>query len=353
MKITENVAISSLTTMRLGGDARFLVDIFSETEIQEAFEFVREQGLPYWLLGAGANTIGHDDGFDGVLIRNCIKGISQDGDTFTAYGGEIWDDFVKYTAERGYTGIEAMSAIPGTVGAAPVQNIGAYGQEVSQTIESVKAYDIQDQKVVTFSRDEMNFSYRKSIFNSGDTAGKYLIISATFVLKKGDTPQPFYRSLQNYIDENNITDFSPASIRECVMAIRAAKLPDPKEEASAGSFFKNVYLSDSEADIAESRDIPVYRKSLPDGTHENKVSSGWLIENAGLKGQTFHGFRVSEKAALILINDSATSYADLEAARQEIADAVRAKFGIDIAQEPVEIGHAETSVSKLNGGAND
>jgi UDP-N-acetylmuramate dehydrogenase len=231
-----------------------------------------------------------------------------------------------------------MSAIPGTVGAAPVQNIGAYGQEVSQTIESVKAYDILNQKVVTFSRDEMNFSYRKSIFNSGDTAGKYLIISATFVLKKGDTPQPFYRSLQSYIEENNVTDFSPASIRECVMAIRAAKLPDPKEEASAGSFFKNVYLSDSEADIAESRGIPVYRKTLPDGTHENKVSSGWLIENAGLKGKEFYGMRVSDKAALVLINESAKSYADLAKARQAVIDAVYEKYGYTLEQEPMELG---------------
>ena len=144
--------------------------------------------------------------------------------------------------------------------------------------------------------------------------------------------RPFYNSLERYIEAKNETDFSPKAIRRMVSAIRADKLPDPKEHASAGSFFKNVYLNDDEAKEAETKGLPVYH-----GKDGNKINSGWLIEHAGLLGKTLHGMRVNEKAALVLINDDAKSYADLAAARQEIIDAVYEKFGYKLEQEPVEI----------------
>jgi len=366
LKIEENVPIRNLVTMRIGGPARFVITVTSEEEIPEAYQFAKERNLPVCVLGGGANTFAKDEGFDGVIILDRIMGISEversesgessggessegesseSGDIayFKAYGGEQWDDLVTYVSERGYSGIEAMAGIPGTAGAAPVQNIGAYGQEVTQVIVSVDAYDTKTGEFVVIPANEMKMSYRKSIFNSGENVGRYFIYATTVRVKKGQLNPPFYRSLQAYVDEHHETDFSPLNIARMVKAVRNSKLPDPEKIASAGSFFKNVYLTDEEADEAEARGIQVWRNAKevgPDSPEKrtNLVNSGWLLEEAGLKGKVFHGMKVSEKAALILINESAKTYADLAAAREEIANIVFEKFGFRIKQEPDEIG---------------
>ena len=331
MKIRENVPISELTTMRLGGPAKFVIEIESQDEVVEAFDFVNEHGLPFFILGDGANTIGHDEGFDGAIIMNKIKGVTISGNMVYAFGGEEWDKVVEAACEHNLTGIEALSKIPGTAGAAPVQNIGAYGQDVSKVLKSVEVYDTLIDEFKTLKNEDLKFSYRKSILNS-EEAGRYFVIAIALELKEGQMERPFYNSLEKYIEEHNETDFSPKSIRRMVSAIRADKLPDPKERASAGSFFKNVYLSDEEAKAAEEKGLPVYH-----GKDGNKINSGWLIEHAGLSGKTLHGMHVNEKAALVLINDSAKSYADLAAAREEIVKTVKEKYGYEIKQEPVEI----------------
>lgn len=331
MKIRENVPISTITTMRLGGDAKFLIDVEKESEIKEAFGFAEEKNLPVFILGGGANTIGHDEGFPGVIIRSALKGIEANSTSITAFSGEVWDDLVAFSCERGLTGIEALSKIPGNVGAAPVQNIGAYGQDVSQVFVSAKAYDTKTKEIVTLEKPDMHFSYRHSILNTTET-GRYFIISVTIELKAGEMVRPFYNSIERYIAATGATDFSPAGIRRIVSAIRADKLPDPKEKASAGSFFKNIYLTEAEAKKAEEKGYPVYR-----GHDGLKINSGWLIENAGLKGQLLHGIRINEKAALVLINESAKSYSDLAAARAEIIKTVKDKYGYTLEQEPVEI----------------
>ena len=360
LKIEENVPIRNLVTMRIGGPARFVITVTSEEEIPEAYQFAKERNLPVCVLGGGANTFAKDEGFDGVIILDRIMGISEverpevessegesseSGDIayFKAYGGEQWDDLVTYVSERGYSGIEAMAGIPGTAGAAPVQNIGAYGQEVTQVIVSVDAYDTKTDEFVVIPASEMKMSYRKSIFNSGENVGRYFIYATTVCVKKGQLNPPFYRSLQAYVDEHHETDFSPLNIARMVKAVRNSKLPDPEKIASAGSFFKNVYLTDEEADEAEARGIQVWRNAKevgPDSPEKrtNLVNSGWLLEEAGLKGKVFHGMKVSEKAALILINEDAKTYADLAAAREEIANVVFEKFGFRIEQEPDEIG---------------
>ena len=355
LKIEENVPIRNLVTMRIGGPARFVITVTSKEEIPEAYQFAKERNLPVCVLGGGANTFAKDEGFDGVIILDRIMGISEverpedespkDGDIayFKAYGGEQWDDLVTYVSERGYSGIEAMAGIPGTAGAAPVQNIGAYGQEVTQVIVSVDAYDTKTCEFVVIPASEMKMSYRKSIFNSGENVGRYFIYATTVRVKKGQLTPPFYRSLQAYVDEHHETDFSPLNIARMVKAVRNSKLPDPEKIASAGSFFKNVYLTDEEADEAEARGIQVWRNAKevgPDSPEKrtNLVNSGWLLEEAGLKGKVFHGMKVSEKAALILINEDAKTYADLAAAREEIANIVFEKFGFRIEQEPDEIG---------------
>ena len=336
MKISENVLLSDITTMRLGGEARYVVDVETPEEITEAVEFANEKGLPIYFLGEGANSIGHDEGYKGVILRNHIKGITvidEDEKIIKGYGGENWDNVVKFTTFLGWSGIECLSKIPGSLGAAPVQNIGAYGQEVAQVITEVEAFDLMLEEFVTFSKEEMNFSYRRSIFNYGEKAGRYFIVSVTMKLNEKWLEPPFYNSLQKEIDANEVTEFSPENIRELVSIIRERKLPDPVKTASAGSFFKNVTIEAAEIPEAEARGIKVYKN--PDGT--GKINSGWLIQECGLAGQELFGFQVSDKAALVLINKSARSYSELERAVNEIKRQVKARFGYELEQEPNEI----------------
>lgn len=331
MKIRENVPISELTTMRLGGPARYVLEVEKEEDIPEAYQFAKEKNMPVFVLGGGANTIGHDDGFDGVIIVNKMLGVALVGDKLTAMGGEIWDDVVAFAVERNLTGIEALSKIPGNAGAAPVQNIGAYGQDVSDTFVSAKVYDTKDGEFKTLNKDDFKFSYRKSILNT-EEKGRYFVISITLELHEGKMQRPFYNSIERYIEKTGTTDFSPKGIRAIVSEIRGDKLPDPAVHASSGSFFKNVYLNEEEAKIAEEKGYPVYH-----GHDGLKINSGWLIEKAGFSGKTLHGIYVNPKAALVLINESAKSYKDLAQARAEIIEKVYKDFGYRLEQEPVEI----------------
>ena len=341
MKIRENVPISTLTTMRLGGAAKYVIEIEEDKDLAEAYHFAQEKDLPTYILGGGSNVIGRDGGFDGVILVNKLHGIYViDSDSerirLCAKSGDLLDDLVEYSVKLwngesfGYSGIEALSKIPGTVGAAPVQNVGAYGQEIAQTLHSVCVYDCRDNLFKHMMAGELDLGYRHSIFNTGDGVGRYFITSVTVELHKNWLKPPFYTSLQAYFDERGTKEFTPQVVRDAVAEIRADKLPDPAEFASAGSFFKNIYLNEEEAKEAEAKGIPVW-----DG---GKVPSGWLIENAGLKGKEFYGMRVSDKAALILINESAKSYADLAKARQAVIDAVKEKYGYTLEQEPMELG---------------
>ena len=335
MRVNENILISSLTTMRLGGPARYVLEVESPSDVADAYGFAAQFNLPTFVLGYGANTIGHDEGFNGVIIINRMQGITEtpvsDGVELKIMGGEFWDNVVAYACEKGLTGIEALSKIPGLAGAAPVQNIGAYGQQISDSLISIDVYDSASQSFKTLTKSELNFSYRHSILNT-TAKNRYFVISITLNLKPGQMPHPFYNSIERYIAEHQLTDFTPSGIREIVSTIRADKLPDPLEKASSGSFFKNIYLSNAEAEKAEEKGYPVYR-----GKDGNKINSGWLIEQVGFKGKLLHGFRVNDKAALVLINESAKSYNDLAKARSEIIGRVYDKFGYWLEQEPVEI----------------
>ena len=331
MRVNENILISSLTTMRLGGPARYVLELETPSDVSDAYGFAETYHLPTFVLGGGANTIGHDEGFPGAILINRMRGITTEGQKVKIMGGENWDDVVAYACERSLTGIEALSKIPGLTGAAPVQNIGAYGQEIADTLTEIDVYDTTTRTFKTLQKSDLGFSYRKSILNTTEK-GRYFVISITLELKEGNMPRPFYNSIERYIAENSLTDFSPKGIREIVSKIRADKLPDPKEKASAGSFFKNIYLTNEQAEAAENKGYPVHR-----GKDGNKINSGWLIEQAGIKGQLLHGFRVSDKAALVLINESAKSYEDLKKARSEIIGKVYDKFGYWLEQEPVEI----------------
>ena len=330
MIIRENIEIKKLTTMRLGGLARYVIELETVNDVKEAYLFAKEHHLPVFILGSGSNVIGKDEGFNGVILLNRIKGIRFINDlTIEAMGGELLDHLVAFSTQHQLSGIEALSAIPGTVGAAPVQNVGAYGQEIAQVLESVYAFDMKEEKFITIRKEDMDLGYRHSIFNQGPLVGRYLLISIRIHLTHDQLQPPFYTSLQNYIDTHQITDLSPTSIRRMVTEIRWSKLPKPEEFASSGSFFKNVYLDDAEAERLRKQNVPIWEG--------NKVPSGWLIDHAGLKGKSFYGMRVSEKAALILINENAQCYAHLQLAKEKIISIIKEKYGLTLQQEPVEL----------------
>lgn len=339
MNIHTNIPLKNYLTMNLGGNARFMTDAATPEELAELCRNAKAQGLAIAILGSGSNTLASDNGFNGIVIRNRIMGtqlVSEDSGsaTYKFNAGEIWDDCVKLTVEKGLSGVEAMSAIPGTIGAAPVQNIGAYGQELADTFVSLEAYDIKDDKFVMFAPEDCGFSYRNSIFR-GEFSGRYAISSVTLRLYKNAPEPPFYDALQKYFDEHGTTLFTQQVVRDAVTAIRADKLPDPAVRPNTGSFFKNAIVEDWRVDelLAEYPDMPHY--DLGDKTH--KVPTGWLIEQCGFKGQVLNGIRVNDKNALVLINESATSFADLEAARDTIIGKVRDQFRISIEQEPLQL----------------
>jgi len=339
MDIHTNIPLKNLTTMHLGGPTRFFAEIHSREELQEVYQNAAAKQVPIFVLGGGSNVIAHDEGYQGLILRMRIEGfeiVKDELNTMTIKigAGENWDLAVARTVQMNLTGIETMSAIPGTCGAAPVQNIGAYGQEISETLVSLEAYDTSNNAFVTLQNSECGFSYRHSIFRSSEQ-GRYIITSITIELSKNQPTAPFYDSLQAYIDEHSIQLITHQSIRDAVIDIRKDKLPDPAVKPSAGSFFKNSLI--------EQWQLSDIQKNFPDikaydmGNGKFKVSTGWLIEKCGFKGQLLHGMRVNEKNCLVLINESATGYADLASARDEIADKVRDTFQIQIEQEPLEI----------------
>lgn len=339
MNIHTNIPLKNYTTMRLGGNARFMTDVQSATEVAEIYHNAAAQNLPIFVLGGGSNVIVHDEGYSGIVIRNRIMGFEivddqPDHVTIKIGAGEPWDDVVKRTVDMNLTGIEAMSAIPGTAGAAPVQNVGAYGQEIADTLLSLEAYDSHTDSFVTLESSDCHFSYRDSIFRS-TAISRYVITAVTIKLYRRSPEPPFYGALEQYFADHAITLFTAQTVRDAVIAIRADKLPDPSLLPNTGSFFKNAIIEAWQlTDIKnEYPDVPTY--DMPDG--RLKLPTGWLIEQAGFKGKTLHGMHVHDKNALVLINESASSYADLAAARDEIIGAVRDKFRVAIVQEPLEI----------------
>lgn len=339
MDVMTNISLKQYTTMKLGGEARYMATADSASDVVSLYRNARKENLPIFVLGGGSNVITHDEVFEGIVLLNKIKGfevISETDETTDVKigAGEVWDEVVEKAIELGLQGIEAMSGIPGTAGAAPVQNVGAYGQEIVDTLISLEAYDSKTDTIVTISADECDFSYRNSIFRDKEK-GRYCILNITLRLNKAEPKPPYYASLQRYIDENDIREVNLSVIRVAVLNIRSEKLPDPAELPSAGSFFKNALVEKWKLEELQKEysDIPNY--AMSDGRY--KIPTGWLIDKAGLRGYRSHGMRVYEKNALVLVNDSATGYDDLAAIREEIVQIVFDKFGIKIEQEPLEL----------------
>lgn len=340
MNIQQNVALSAYSTMKLGGNARYLGEAHSIEELHEFITWANRINIPYIVIGGGSNIIWQDGGYEGIVIVNKIKGftVRQIGGTntclFTFGAGEDWDEAVRKTVDMGYSGIEKLSLIPGTCGAAPVQNIGAYGSEIKDTFVSLRAFDAQKEDFVTLTKEDCQFSYRKSIFNSSER-GRYSIVSVTVKLAQENPKPPFYKSLQEYLNQYGIREYTPLIVRNAVIAIRSEKLPDPEHVANNGSFFGNPIIEKNEFSTlaAAYKNIP----SWPVDDNHVKLSAAWLMEQAGFhKGlrDPETGMGLWKNQALVLVNENAKTTSDLLTFKQKIVSAVKAKFGITLQQEP-------------------
>lgn len=340
LQFKRNVPLGKLTTMQLGSSrAKYFYTLTDADDLPKIHLFAVEHGLPIRILAGGSNSLATDQDFDGIIIKNELKGIKKttksDRTRYKVASGEIWDEFVARTTADGMTGLECTSGIPGTVGATPIQNVGAYGQEIAEAMIEFEAYDFIDNCFVTVKTDELEFAYRTSALKTHNV-NRYFITNVVFELKPGEMTRPFYWSLEKFVENNELTDFSPAKIRDYVLAIRATRIPDYHTHPSAGSFFENAEISaDKFEQIKQDYpDIP-YGEPQPSGLV--KIPTGWLIEKSGLAGKTLHGINLTAHNPMILVNQSATSFADLDTARQKITSTVKQKFNIELKPEPIII----------------
>lgn len=338
MNILENVSLSGYSTMGLGGTASYLTDVTSRSELVEATQWAKSKQLPVIMIGGGSNIIWKDEGFQGLVLVNKILGYEHqqvdDENSYLILGaGEVWDRVVERSVAADLTGIEALSLIPGSAGATPIQNVGAYGQEIAQTLTTVEAYDTQTAQFVTLAGSDCNFSYRNSRFKIEDR-GRFLITGLTLHLSKGKPVPPFYGSVQTYFSAHGITTFTPQILRQAVIEIRNSKLPNPEVVKNTGSFFANPIVTKAEFSGINDPDSPM--PNWPAGENNVKLSAAWLISQAGF---TDHhdpatGMATWPKQSLVLVNETAKTTADLLAFKQKIVEAVKTKFGVTLVQEP-------------------
>ena len=336
MKIRENINLASLTTMHISCNARFLLEINSPEEIPAAINFAKEKKLPWFVLGGGSNIIARKE-FNGVIIQNKIKGFREifsdkNSAAYQIGAGENLDQTIAKFVDLGLSGMEFLSLIPGVVGATPVQNVGAYGADISQVMTKLTAFNTETNEFEILKNADCNFSYRNSIFKSRENR-KYIIANITVKLSRKNPQPPFYGSLEKYCSDNKITKFTPKNIRSAVIAIREEKLPDPAKIPSAGSFFKNPIISEKFAKnfLAKNPSAPHF----PMPENEVKLAAGWLMDQTNLKGFEKFGFKIYPKNALVITNVEPTNTAEnLAKFRLEIVKKVHEKFNITLEQEP-------------------
>lgn len=338
MFILENVPLTAYSTMRLGGSAAYLTEVNSRSEVAESVAWAEDRQLPLIMIGGGSNIVWGDAGFAGLVLVNKIQGfeVQEAGDKeryVTAGSGMLWDEFVEKTVALELTGVEFLSLVPGTVGATPVQNVGAYGQEVSGSIVTIEAYDRSTHEFVTLRNSDCNFSYRNSRFKSEDR-GRFLITGVTFFLTKDNPQQPYYTAVEEYVKMHGIATVTPSVARQAVISIRQAKLPDPQVVANNGSFFANPIV-DSQKYFDLHTDYPEIAHWPADGGNV-KLSAAWLIDQAGFKDvhDAETGMATWNRQPLVLVNEHAESTAQLLLFKQKIVDAVAQKFGVTLQQEP-------------------
>ena len=339
MEFLEHVPLAPYTTFKIGGPARWFAEAATEADILEAVEVARSRSLPLFPLGGGSNLLVSDAGFPGLVLHIALKGIERQEDQFTVAAGENWDGFVSHAVEREFAGIECLAGIPGTVGGTPIQNVGAYGQEVSETVVSVRALNLATLKFEEFANADCGFSYRRSIFNSTER-GRYIVTRVVYRLSQDGQPKIAYADLKRHFQ-----DGATPSLREVSDAVRAIRrgkgmyiVPGDPDCRSAGSFFKNPIISaEHYARIAaqEKTEIPHY----PAADNSVKIPAAWLLERAGFyKGYALGEAGISTRHTLALVNRGSAKAADIFALRDKIIAEVESRFGIRLEPEPVLVG---------------
>ncbi len=337
MRERTNVPLAELTTLRLGGPARRLIEASTEDELVEA---VSEAGEPVLVIAGGSNLVISDDGFDGTVVHVATRGISIEGTRLTVAAGELWDEIVARTVAEGLAGIECLSGIPGSAGATPIQNVGAYGEEVAQTIASVRVYDRKTGEVRDLAPHQCGFGYRTSAFKHSD---RHLVLSVTYALERSALGRPVrYAELAHALGLELGEQAPLTAVREAVMAVRRGKGmvidPDDPESVSAGSFFTNPVLSEAEFEELRRR-AGIEPPGWPEGEGAVKTSAAWLIQQAGFhRGYGNGRVGVSRKHTLALVNRGGAHTGDLVALARELRDGVRETFGVTLAPEPTLVG---------------
>lgn len=339
-----NVPLAPLTTLGVGGNARFFGFARSASDVEYVVPWARRRKLTIFVLGGGSNIVVSDKGLDGVVLRIGIPGIEErqeDGTTlFDVGAGVDWDEFVAHAVARNCGGIECLSGIPGSVGGTPVQNVGAYGQEVSETITAVLTFDLEENRVRELTAAECGFGYRTSIFNTSQR-GRYVILRVTYRLSSDIKPSLRYADLQKYFAGREVPSLS--EVRNAVLEIRASKgmVLKAGDPGSAGSFFKNPVLSAAQHEelvrraAARGLEVPSY----PALSSQRKVSAAWLVENSGFrKGYVRGKAGISSKHALAIVNLGGATAADIVGLKDEIQAGVDETWGVRLEAEPVLVG---------------
>ncbi len=333
MQIVEDYDLSKLNTFGVPARTRFFAVVTSEAELKELLKTKEFRENKKLFLGGGSNVLFTED-WAGIVILNKLVGmeiVNEDSEQVIvrSMGGEIWDDLVNFTVNRGLWGLENLALVPGTVGAAPMQNIGAYGSELKETLESVEAYDLSTGDKKIFTNEECKLGYRDSVFKN-ELKGKYFISAVTFRLSKIEKKNISYRVLQEYLEKNKIEIKTSKDVSQAVSNIRRSKLPDPKVLGNAGSFFKNVFLPKDQAQELKDRyaDMPSFEE---DGLV--KIPAAWLIESCGWKGKRVGNVGVHDKQALVLVNHGGATGIEIKKIADAIISSVYEKFGLKLAPE--------------------
>ncbi len=326
--------MADLTTLKIGGKARLFVRAESEEQVLEAFNFSDENEIPLFILGGGSNVLISDAGFDGLVLQIGLQGIAAKENIITAQAGEDWDEFVNFCVGQTLAGIECLSGIPGFVGAVPVQNVGAYGQEVSETITKVRVFDRKSKQVLELGNADCKFAYRSSIFNTTDK-NRFIVLAVEFNLIADGKPKIDYKDLKEFFAGKRP---NLQRAREAVLQIRRAKSmvidENDVNSRSAGSFFKNPIV-----EAEKLKDLPENAPNFKVDENLVKIPAAWLIENAGFKkGYKKNRAGISSNHSLALINRGGASAEEIIALKDEIQLKVKTKFKIELVPEPVFVG---------------
>ncbi len=349
MLMEENKPLAPFTTFGIGGPARWFAEAGSEDDITEAETWTREHGAPLFVLGGGSNLLISDAGFSGLVLRVALRGIAAADDAeqkiYSVAAGEDWDGFVERAVQDKCAGIECLAGIPGTVGGTPVQNVGAYGQEVASSIERVRAYDLRERAFVELDAAECGFAYRSSRFNSTDR-GRFIVTRVDYRLTAGGAPTLRYADLQRAFADSSKAA-SLADVAGAVRRIRQSKgmllVEGDPNCRSVGSFFKNPVVTNERLQEIEAG-IGVQPPRFPAGPDpenvgRSKIPAAWLIEQSGFaKGYALGAAGVSSRHTLALINRGGATAAAIMALAAQIMEAVEAQFGIQLEMEPVLVG---------------